>query len=58
MVVLPVLTGVENHPAKKKIKEDLKVTIRCIPFNTKEETGNCICCGKPSTRRVIFAKAY
>jgi len=43
---------------EEKIKEDLKVTIRCIPFNTKEETGNCICCGKPSTRRVIFAKAY
>jgi len=41
-----------------KIKEDLRVTIRCIPFDAKEETGPCICCGQPSRRRVVFAKAY
>ncbi|HNS84060.1 MAG TPA: hypothetical protein PKI18_01655 [Candidatus Cloacimonas sp.] len=29
-----------------------------MPFAAKEESGKCICCGKPSTRRVIFAKAY
>jgi prolyl-tRNA synthetase len=47
-----------NPSCEEKIKEDLKVTIRCIPFAAKEESGKCICCGKPSTRRVIFAKAY
>jgi prolyl-tRNA synthetase len=42
-----------------KIKNDLSVTIRCIPFNDeKGETGNCICCGKKSIQRVVFAKAY
>ncbi len=41
-----------------KIKEDLKVTIRCIPLDAVEEDGKCICCGKASKRRVIFAKNY
>jgi prolyl-tRNA synthetase len=40
------------------IKEALTVTIRCIPFDEPEEAGQCICCGRPSTQRVIFAKAY
>ena len=43
---------------EEKIKNDLKVTIRNIPFSAKEENGKCICCGKSSRKRVIFAKAY
>jgi prolyl-tRNA synthetase len=43
---------------EERIKEELSVTIRCIPFDAKEEAGACIHCGKPSDRRVIFAKAY
>jgi prolyl-tRNA synthetase len=43
---------------EETIKNDLKVTIRCIPFEGDDEEGLCICCGKPSTKRVIFAKAY
>jgi len=43
---------------ESKIKEDLNVTIRCIPLDAKTEAGTCICCGKPSDTRVIFAKAY
>jgi prolyl-tRNA synthetase len=41
-----------------KIKEDLKVTIRCIPFDEKAEPGTCIFSGEPSERRVVFAKSY
>ncbi len=42
-----------------KIKNDLSVTIRCIPLNVENsETGSCICCGKKSNQRVVFAKAY
>jgi len=41
-----------------KIKEDLNVTIRCIPLDAEKENGGCICCGKPSSERVVFAKAY
>lgn len=43
---------------EEQIKNDLKVSIRCIPFDAKEEKGSCICCGKESNRRVIFAKSY
>ncbi|GBC59696.1 proline--tRNA ligase [Desulfonema ishimotonii] len=48
----------ESAECEAKIKEDLQVTIRCIPFDSPDEDGRCICCGKPSPRRVIFAKAY
>lgn len=41
-----------------KIKEDTKATIRCIPLDAAEEEGKCIFSGKPSKRRVLFAKAY
>lgn len=41
-----------------KIKEETAATVRCLPFDLKEETGTCIYTGKPSTRRVIFARSY
>ena len=41
-----------------KIKEQTKATIRCIPLNNKQEEGTCILTGKPSTQRVLFARAY
>ncbi|OFX75916.1 MAG: proline--tRNA ligase [Bacteroidetes bacterium GWE2_29_8] len=43
---------------EQKIKELTKATIRCIPLDCKEENGLCILTGKPSSRRVVFAKAY
>jgi prolyl-tRNA synthetase len=41
-----------------EIKEKTKATIRCIPLDWPEETGKCILTGKPSERRVLFARAY
>lgn len=41
-----------------KIKDDTKASIRCIPIDAKEEQGLCILTGKPSSKRVLFAKAY
>jgi prolyl-tRNA synthetase len=41
-----------------KIKELTKATIRCITLDAVEEEGTCILTGKPSNKRVIFAKAY
>lgn len=41
-----------------KIKADLKVTIRCIPFEENPEPGTCIFTGEPSRQRVVFAKSY
>jgi prolyl-tRNA synthetase len=41
-----------------KIKEETKATVRCIPFDSPEEEGKCIYSGKPSKRRVLFARSY
>ena len=41
-----------------RIKEDLKVTIRCIPTDEPEEEGKCVVSGRPSKRRVYWAKSY
>ena len=43
---------------EEKIKEETKATIRCIPMDSKPEEGKCIYTGKPSYRRVIFARNY
>ena len=43
---------------EKRIKDETKATIRCIPLNNKLETGSCMLTGKPSTQRVLFARAY
>ena len=40
------------------IKEATKATIRCIPFDTVDEDGVCVYSGKPSKRRVLFARSY
>ncbi len=40
------------------IKEKTKATIRCMPIGWDEEPGQCILTGKPSAKRVLFAKAY
>ena len=41
-----------------KIKELTKATIRCIPLDQVPEQGVCVYSGKPSSGRVLFAKAY
>lgn len=43
---------------EEAIKDRTKATIRCIPIDAPEEAGNCILTGKPSKRRVAFARAY
>ncbi len=43
---------------EKQIKDALNVTIRCIPLDAPREKEACVYCGKPSSQRVIFAKAY
>ena len=40
------------------IKDATKATIRCIPFDAPEEEGRCIYTGRPSHRRVLFARSY
>ena len=43
---------------EEEIKNLTKATIRAIPFDTQDEEGTCILTGKPSHRRVMFARAY
>ena len=43
---------------EEKIKNETKATIRCIPLDGDETPGVCMVTGKPSARRVIFARAY
>lgn len=43
---------------EEQIKTETQATIRCLPFDFPIEPGTCMVTGKPSTRRVLFAKAY
>jgi prolyl-tRNA synthetase len=47
-----------EDPATAELLKELKLTIRCIPLGSEDEPGTCIFTGRPSPRRVIFAKAY
>ncbi len=47
-----------EDPAVEPLLNELKVTIRCIPFERDEEPGTCLFTGRPSRQRVVFAKAY
>jgi len=47
-----------TEETEDKIKDLTKATIRCIPNDAKEEIGICVFSGKPSSKRVLFAKAY
>ena len=48
----------ESRECETKVKEETKATTRNIPFNQPDEEGTCVVCGKPSKRKVYFAKAY
>lgn len=48
----------ESKECEKKVKDEAKATTRNIPFNQPEQEGICIVCGKPSKRKVYFARAY
>jgi prolyl-tRNA synthetase len=51
----------QSREVEEQVKNDLKVTIRCIPFDDPSnppEPGRCVITGEPSPRRVIWAKSY
>ena len=46
------LCGAEDQACEDKIKEELAVTSRCIPFHDQEQiSGTCVCCGRAGARR-------
>ena len=48
----------ESRECETKVKEEAKATTRNIPLNQPEQEGTCIVCGKPSKRKVYFARSY
>ena len=47
-----------SSETEEQVKNETKATIRCIPIDADNEAGTCMVTGKPSKRRVLFAKAY
>jgi prolyl-tRNA synthetase len=47
-----------TRETEDRIAAETKATIRCIPFDRKQEVGKCMVTGKPSPGRVVFARAY
>jgi prolyl-tRNA synthetase len=47
-----------TRETEDRIAAETKATIRCIPFQCKQETGQDLLNGKPSAGRVVFARAY
>jgi prolyl-tRNA synthetase len=47
-----------TNETEELIKNETKATIRCIPLDDDNEPGSCMVTGKPSARKVLFAKAY
>jgi prolyl-tRNA synthetase len=49
----------DGETCEEKIREELSVTIRCVPFERETGgAGKCLVCGEPSAGRVVFAKSY
>jgi prolyl-tRNA synthetase len=48
----------ESTECETKVKEETKATTRNIPVNQPDQEGTCIVCGRPSKRKVYFARAY
>ncbi len=48
----------EDPSVEAKLKEDLKVTVRCLPKAFRNESGQCLFTGKENCPLAIFAKAY
>lgn len=47
-----------SKETEERVKDDTKATIRCIPLDGEKEEGQCMVTGKPSSQRVLFARAY
>ena len=47
-----------EQDCEDKIKEELSVTSRCMPFEQKNLSDVCVCCGKPAKHMVYWGRAY
>jgi prolyl-tRNA synthetase len=46
-----------SNEEEDRLAKEMKVTIRCIPLG-EGESGQCFLTGRPSARRVVFARSY
>ena len=47
-----------DRACEDKIKEELSVTSRCIPFEQEQISDVCVCCGKPAKKMLYWGRAY
>ena len=47
-----------EQDCEDKIKEELAVTSRCMPFEQENLSDTCVCCGKPAKKMVYWGRAY
>ncbi len=47
-----------DRACEDKIKEDLAVTSRCVPFEQETISDSCVCCGKPAKKMLYWGRAY
>ena len=41
-----------------RLKEEVGITSRCMPFAQEKLGENCVVCGKPAVKMVYWGKAY
>lgn len=47
-----------DEACEDKLKQELDITSRCIPFDGKRLSDRCPCCGKEAKHMVYWGKAY
>lgn len=47
-----------ERKCEEKMKEDIGVTIRCIPFEQENISNKCVCCGKSADKMIYIGKQY
>ncbi|WP_342757561.1 proline--tRNA ligase [Kineothrix sedimenti] len=47
-----------ERECEEKIKEDMSVTSRCMPFEQECLSDTCVYCGKPAKKMVYWGRAY
>jgi prolyl-tRNA synthetase len=47
----------EDNDCEERIKLETGATVRIVPF-TESTKGQCVYCGAPNSRQVVFARSY
>ena len=47
-----------SQECEEKLKEDVGITSRCMPFVQEHLSDTCVCCGRPAAKMVYWGKAY